>query len=111
MVFFWLYVLIYYISGLLGSALSRYRELSADRSAAYLTGNPTALASALTKLSGASERIPDRDLRNVGSVGEMMFVPVRQSGGLRSKFRTHPPVTERLDVLGEVAHDLGRPLT
>ena len=111
MVVFWLYALIYYISGLLGSALSRYRELSADRSAAYLTGNPSAVAAALTKLSGASESIPDRDLRDVGSVGELMFVPVRQVGYLKSRFRTHPSVDERLDVLSDVADDLGRPLT
>ncbi|UYM05426.1 M48 family metalloprotease [Solicola gregarius] len=110
MIVFWLYALVYYISGLLGSALSRYRELSADRSASYLTGNPTALASALTKLSGGSEQIPDRDLRAVGSVGEMMFVPMRQVGYLRSKFQTHPPVSERLDALADVAADLGRPL-
>ncbi len=111
MIVFWFYVLIYLISGLLGSTLSRYRELSADRSAAYLTGNPSALASALTKLSGPNASIPDRDLRDVGSVGEMMIVPVRQVGGLRSIFKTHPPVSDRLDVLGAVAADLGRPLT
>src|SRR5687767_15419551 len=43
----------YAIAFLLTRALSRYRELSADRGAAVLTGAPSTLASALTKVTGA----------------------------------------------------------
>src|SRR3990170_1688001 len=54
-------IAVYAISFLLTRALSRYRELSADRSAAYLTGKPSALAAALTRISGDMARIPTRD--------------------------------------------------
>src|SRR6202043_1201139 len=50
---------VYAISFLLMRALSRYREFAADRGSAILTGRPSALSSALLKISGTLQRVPD----------------------------------------------------
>src|SRR5436305_3866977 len=54
---------VYLISWLLLQALSRYREFAADRGSAILTGRPSALISALMKISGTMEHVPQQDLR------------------------------------------------
>ncbi|CAM5537711.1 Protease HtpX [Streptomyces alboniger] len=63
------------INYLLIKALSRYRELAADRAAALLTGRPSALASALTKVSGDIARIPTKDLRTAQAFNAFYFTP------------------------------------
>ena len=102
-------VLVYVVSFLLTRALSRYRELSADRTGALLTGNPSALASALTKVSGDIAAIPDRDLRQVEAVSAFAFAPSLTSDfSLSRLFQTHPPLEERLEQLAQVAAQLGQ---
>ena len=100
---------VYAISFLLTRALSRYRELAADRAAAMLTGRPSALASALTKISGDIARIPSRDLRQAEAFNAFFFAPAQGKGGvsLSSLFSTHPPLDQRLDRLGAIARELG----
>jgi heat shock protein HtpX len=99
---------VYAISFLLTRALSRYRELAADRAAAMLTGRPSALASALTKISGDIARIPSRDLRQAEAFNAFFFAPARSGGfSLSSLFSTHPPLDQRLDRLGAIARELG----
>jgi heat shock protein HtpX len=101
--------LVYVISFLLTRALSRYRELSADRSGAILTGAPSALASALTKISGDMGRIPTRDLRRAETVNALAFAPAVSRGfSLSSMFDTHPSLQQRLEQLAEIEADLGR---
>ena len=56
-------LLVWILSFLLIRALSRYREYSADRGAAAITGKPSALASALMKISGLMDKVPKEDLR------------------------------------------------
>ncbi|GAB2671698.1 zinc metalloprotease HtpX [Kribbella swartbergensis] len=99
---------VYAISFLLTRALSRYRELAADRAAAMLTGRPSALASALTKISGDIARIPSRDLRQAEAFNAFFFAPASAGGfSLSSLFSTHPPLEQRLDRLGVLARELG----
>ena len=102
-------VITYAISFLLIRALSRYRELSADRAGALLTARPSALASALTKISGDMARIPTRDLRAAEPFNAFFFAPAFSKGfSISSLFSTHPPLQKRLDQLAEISGQLGR---
>ena len=103
-------IVVYFISFLLTRALSRYRELSADRSAAYLTGKPSALAAALTRISGDMARIPTRDLRQAESMNAFFIAPAIRGQSISSLFSTHPPLEQRLSQLAQVSADLGRPI-
>ena len=101
-------VVVYVLSFLLTRALSRYRELSADRTGALLTGNPTALASALQKVSGDISGIPDADLRSMESVSAFAFAPALTSkASISTLFSTHPPLEKRLEQLAQIATQLG----
>ncbi|HEU4912368.1 MAG TPA: zinc metalloprotease HtpX [Actinomycetes bacterium] len=105
-------IVVYALAFLLTRALSRYRELSADRAAAFLTSQPSALASALVKISGEMGRIPSRDLREAEPYNAFFFAPAISPGfSLSSLFSTHPPLQRRLDQLGDISTQLGRPLT
>lgn len=100
--------LVYALSFLLIRALSRYRELAADRAAAMLTGKPSALASALTKVSGDVARIPTRDLRTAQAFNAFFFTPaIRPGTAVANMFSTHPTLQRRLEALEEIAAQLG----
>jgi heat shock protein HtpX len=100
---------VYALSFLLTRALSRYRELSADRSAAILTGRPSTLASALVKVSGEVARIPTRDLRAAEPLNAFFFVPALSPGfSFSSLFSTHPSLQRRLDQLAKIEREMGR---
>lgn len=100
--------LVYVLSFFLTRALSRYRELAADRSSAELTGRPSALASALTKVSGDIARIPTRDLRQAEAFNAFFLVPARAKGfSISTLFATHPPLERRLDQLASISRQLG----
>jgi heat shock protein HtpX len=100
--------IVYAISFLLIRALSRYRELSADRSGALLTGRPSALASALQKVTGAMGQIPTRDLRSAEAFNAFFFTPALAKGAsLSSLFSTHPSLERRLRQLAEISRELG----
>jgi heat shock protein HtpX len=101
-------VVVYAISDLLIRALSRYRELAADRAGAMLTGRPSALASALTKVNGEIARIPTRDLRAAQAFNAFFFAPALGSGaGLSGLLSTHPTLERRLDQLAALSAQLG----
>jgi heat shock protein HtpX len=103
-------LIVWAISFLLTRALSRYRELCADRSGAYLTGNPSALSSALVKITGDIGRIPTRDLRTAGAMNTFFFAPAIKGDSINALVATHPPLQQRLDQLAKVAAELGRPI-
>ena len=92
-------VLVYAISFLLLRALSRYREFAADRGSAVLTGRPSALASALLKISGTIEREPTQDLRSAEAMSAFFIIPARAKKSLLNIFADHPPLEQRLAAL------------
>lgn len=99
---------VYALSFLLTRALSRYRELSADRAAAAVTGRPSTLATALVKISGEMSKIPSRDLRGVESLNAFFFTPALARGfSLSSLFSTHPPLERRLEQLARIEAETG----
>ena len=104
-------VVVYTISFLLIRLLSRYRELSADRSGALLTGQPSALASALVKVTGDISRIPTRDLRAAEPLNAFYFAPALSPRGgpsLSNIFSTHPSLEKRLAQLDKISKQLNR---
>lgn len=100
--------LVYALSFLLIRALSRYRELAADRAAAMLTGKPSVLASALTKVSGDIARIPTQDLRTAQAFNAFFFTPALGPGtAVATMFSTHPSLERRLEALAAISVELG----
>ena len=75
-------VAVYAISFFLMMALSRYREFAADRGAAVMTGRPSALASALLKIAGGMERIPQKDLRTAHAEMNAFYIFPRRRQAL-----------------------------
>jgi heat shock protein HtpX len=87
----------YVVSWLLLQALSRYREFAADRGSAILTGRPSALISALMKISGQMGQIPQRDLRAAsGELAAFYIFPPKTKQSLTNLFSTHPPLEARI---------------
>jgi heat shock protein HtpX len=91
---------VYAVSFVLLQALSRYREFAADRGSAIITGNPSALISALLKISGGMERVPQQDLRAAsGELAAFYIFPPKAKQTVASLFATHPPLEARIAAL------------
>jgi heat shock protein HtpX len=103
-------LVVYALSFLLTRLLSRYRELCADRSGAYLTQKPAALASALQKITGEIAATPQRDLRAAQPMNAFFIAPAFRGLSLQTLTSTHPSLEQRLDQLARIATELGRPL-
>ena len=103
-------VVVYAISFLLIRLLSRYRELAADRAGALLTGQPSHLASALQKVSGAMSQIPTKDLREAQPLNAFYFAPAFKADTmtLSTIFSSHPSLERRLEQLSEISAQLGK---
>jgi heat shock protein HtpX len=102
-------IVVYAVSFLLTRLLSRYRELAADRAGAYLTGQPSQLANALTKITGDMQRIPSKDLREQEAYNTFFFAPaLTNKMDLASLFASHPPLEKRLDQLSKISVDMGQ---
>jgi heat shock protein HtpX len=99
-------VLVYAFSFLLLRALSRYREFAADRGGAVLTGRPSALASALIRISGTMERVPSQDLRAAEGMSAFFIIPARTKKSLMNIFADHPPLEQRLAALERLESQL-----
>ena len=111
----WLVVMLvsmvtYALSFLLIRTISRYREYSADRGAALVTGAPEHLMSALQKIASGITSIPDKDLREVASMNAFFIVPTSVKSSVAELFSTHPPMEKRLARLAEIAREMGRPV-
>ncbi|MGD0554810.1 MAG: zinc metalloprotease HtpX [Streptosporangiaceae bacterium] len=107
-------IVVYAVSFLLIRVLSRYRELAADRSGALLTGQPSALKSALIKVSGGMSRIPNQDLRAAEPLNAFYFAPAMKlnrdgsGSGLSKIFSTHPTLERRIQELDKIQKQLGQ---
>jgi heat shock protein HtpX len=97
---------VYVISFFLMMALSRYREFAADRGAAVLTGRPSALASALLKISGTMQRVPAQDLRAAEGLNAFYIIPASVKGSIGNLFATHPPLEQRIARLERLEQQL-----
>src|SRR4051812_28656225 len=105
----WLFLVsmvVYVVSFFLMQALSRYREFAADRGAAVITGRPSALASALVKISGGMQRIPQKDLRAASELNAFFIFPAGLGKGIGSLFATHPPMEKRIAALARLESQL-----
>ena len=98
-VLFLVSIAVYIISFFLMQALSRYREFAADRGAALITGRPSALSSALMRISSGMERIPQKDLRASAELSAFYFFPPGTKGAIARLFATHPPMEKRIEAL------------
>ncbi|HST56815.1 MAG TPA: zinc metalloprotease HtpX [Solirubrobacteraceae bacterium] len=99
-------VVVYAVSFVLMQALSRYREFAADRGAAVITGRPSALASALLKIGGTMERVPQQDLRAAEGMSAFFIFPARTKRSLYNLFADHPPIEQRVAALGRLETQL-----
>jgi heat shock protein HtpX len=98
---------VYLVSYVLIQALSRYREFAADRGSAIITGRPSALSSALVRISGTMEQIPQRDLRAAsGELAAFYIFPPKAKQSLSNVFSTHPPLEARLEALSRLEAQL-----
>ena len=102
-------LLVYAVSFFLTRLLSRYRELCADRSGAYLTMKPRALATALQKISGGMNAIPTADLRASSAMNAFFITPAIKGVGLSQLTSTHPSLEQRLQQLAKIEAELSRP--
>jgi heat shock protein HtpX len=102
-------LVVYAVSFVLLRLLSRYRELAADRAGAYLTMRPDALASALQKITGGINQIPQRDLRQVSAASALCIAPAISGQSLKTLTSTHPSLEQRLEQLAKIQAELSRP--
>ena len=98
-------LVVWIISYLLIRALSRYREFAADRGAAAITGNPSALASALLKISGQMDKVPKEDLREEAEMNAFFIIPIK-SGVIGRLFSTHPSTERRVERLRDLEREM-----
>ena len=97
---------VYAISFFLMQALSRYREFAADRGSGIITGRPSALASALLKISGTIDRIPQKDLRATSELAAFYIFPPKAKAAIGGLFSTHPPMEKRIAALQRLESQL-----
>jgi heat shock protein HtpX len=90
------------VSFLIIRAISRYREYSADRSGAIMTGKPDKLANALLKISGKIGSIPPKELEHVQKLNAFFIIPALSGSSIANLFSTHPPVEKRVQKLMEM---------
>jgi len=95
-------IITWIVSFLIIRAISRYREYSADRSGAIMTGNPDKLASALIKISGKMGNIPTKELQSVQKLNAFFIIPALSGSSIANLFSTHPPVEKRVQKLREM---------
>jgi heat shock protein HtpX len=99
---------VYILSFFLMLALSRYREFAADRGSALITGNPSALMSALVKISGQMQQVPTQDLRAAGQMNAFFIVPTSVKDSIQTIFSDHPSLEKRIAQLQQIEAQMQR---
>ena len=103
---------VYILSFFLMLTLSRYREFSADKGSALITGRPSALSSALMKISGQMDKVPEQDLRAAQQLSAFFIIPPTAKAAVQTLFMDHPPTEKRIERLqryeAELQGQLGR---
>lgn len=99
-------MVVWFVSLLLIRLLSRYREFAADRGSAIITGSPSQLSSALLKISGRMQRIPERDLREVQGANAFFIIPAISGDSILELFSTHPSLEKRLARLRQLEQQI-----
>jgi heat shock protein HtpX len=110
LIMFLVAMLTYVLSYVLILMISRYREYAADRGAAIITGAPENLMSALQRIAGQIQQIPQKDLREVQGMNAFFIVPTNLKSSLTELFATHPPLEKRLARLAAISREMGRPV-
>ncbi len=110
LIMFLVAMLTYVLSYVLILMISRYREYAADRGAAIITGAPENLMSALQRIAGQIQQIPQKDLREVQGLNAFFIVPTNLKSSFAEVFMTHPPLEKRLARLAEISREMGRPV-
>ncbi|WP_096394451.1 zinc metalloprotease HtpX [Halorubrum trapanicum] len=98
-------LVVWVVSFLLIRALSRYREYSADRGAALITGQPGALASALMTIDGRMDKVPEEDLREEAEMNAFFIIPIK-AGFVGKIASTHPSTENRIEKLRELEKEM-----
>ena len=111
LIMFLVAMLTYVLSYVLILMISRYREYAADRGAAIITGAPENLMSALQRIAGQIQQIPQKDLREVQGMNAFFIVPTNVKSSFTELFMTHPPLEKRLARLAAISRDMGRPVS
>jgi heat shock protein HtpX len=111
LIMFLVAMLTYVLSYVLILMISRYREYAADRGAAIITGAPENLMSALQRIAGQIQQIPQKDLREVQGLNAFFIVPTNLKSSFAEVFMTHPPLEKRLARLAAISRDMGRPVS
>lgn len=101
--------IVWFLSFLIIRAISRYRELAADRGGAYLTGKPLNLSHALMKIEGKVKVAPTQELKRIEGHNAFFIIPAISGSTLARFFSTHPPVEERIKRLLEIEQELHGP--
>ncbi len=99
-------IVVYAVSTLLILALSRYREFAADRGSAYITRNPRALISALSKISGRMDVVPAEAKVKIEAANAFFIIPALSGNTIMELFSTHPPLEKRIANLEAVESEI-----
>ncbi|HEX2293207.1 MAG TPA: zinc metalloprotease HtpX [Gaiellaceae bacterium] len=111
LIMFLVAMLTYVLSYVLILMISRYREYAADRGAAIITGAPENLMSALQRIAGQIQQIPQKDLREVQGMNAFFIVPTNVKSSFAELLMTHPPLEKRLARLAAISREMGRPVS
>ncbi len=98
--------LVWFLSFLIIRAISRYRELAADRGGAYLTEKPLNLSHALMKIEGRIKTAPIQQLKKMEGMNAFFIIPAISGKTIARFFSTHPPIEERIKQLMEIEREL-----